>query len=376
MYVQLTAIIVDTDAENLREMSEFLGEHGAMVVAQLTSVEQLQDHLARNEGPQVVLVNLDPDPQDTLRRTGGLIRAYAGVSFFVMSQAVDARLVIDAMHLGVREFVPLPLEEEKFRQALERVAQLSGAADARARVINIIPMAGGCGSTTVACNVATALSRKGKTALIDLDLVRGTVANSFDLRPRFTIADLMRQVEKIDRQVVENALTVHGPTGLSILARPEMPEEGQRVTAEGLGRLLNVFGRSYDYVVIDSAMSVEPAHMAAARMADLNVLVVEQNVPSVKNAERFMGVLRRTKVDDDRIRVVVNRHVKRGADVELADMERALKTKVGWTVPNDFKNAISAINMGEPVVLRAPRADISSSLCGLAGALNGRTSHP
>ena len=41
-------------------------------------------------------------------------------------------------------------------------------------------------------------------------------------------------------------------------------------------------------------------------------------------------------------------------------------------MPNDFKNAIAAINFGEPVVLRAPRAEISTSLTGLAGTLNGK----
>jgi MinD-like ATPase involved in chromosome partitioning or flagellar assembly len=41
-------------------------------------------------------------------------------------------------------------------------------------------------------------------------------------------------------------------------------------------------------------------------------------------------------------------------------------------VPNDFKNAIAAINFGEPVVIRAPRSDISTSLLALAGELNGR----
>jgi MinD-like ATPase involved in chromosome partitioning or flagellar assembly len=40
-----------------------------------------------------------------------------------------------------------------------------------------------------------------------------------------------------------------------------------------------------------------------------------------------------------------------------------------WMIPNDFKNAIAAINYGEPVVLRAPRSEISASLHGLAAQL-------
>ena len=34
-------------------------------------------------------------------------------------------------------------------------------------------------------------------------------------------------------------------------------------------------------------------------------------------------------------------------------------------IPNDFKNAIAAINFGEPVVLRSPKSEISPSLIGL-----------
>ena len=54
-------------------------------------------------------------------------------------------------------------------------------------------------------------------------------------------------------------------------------------------------------------------------------------------------------------------------------MELPLGLKISWMVPNDFKNAIGAINFGEPVVLRAPRSEISQSLTALATQLNGRT---
>ena len=41
-------------------------------------------------------------------------------------------------------------------------------------------------------------------------------------------------------------------------------------------------------------------------------------------------------------------------------------------MPNDFKTAVASINLGEPVVLRAPKADLSESLHGLSHLLNGR----
>jgi MinD-like ATPase involved in chromosome partitioning or flagellar assembly len=51
------------------------------------------------------------------------------------------------------------------------------------------------------------------------------------------------------------------------------------------------------------------------------------------------------------------------------EVEKALGLKIMWMIPNDFKNAIAAINYGEPVVLRAPRSEISASLHGLAAQL-------
>ena len=88
----------------------------------------------------------------------------------------------------------------------------------------------------------------------------------------------------------------------------------------------------------------------------MNLIVMQLNVPSAKNAERFVGALRRMGIEASKIKIVVNRFVKKGWDIEPEEVERALGLKISWMVPNDFKNAIAAINYGEPVVLRAPRS--------------------
>ena len=74
--------------------------------------------------------------------------------------------------------------------------------------------------------------------LVDLDLVRGGVASYFDTRPRYTIADVMDSAEKVDKQLLDNALAIHQKSNLAILARPELPEDTQRVNPAGVQRLL------------------------------------------------------------------------------------------------------------------------------------------
>jgi pilus assembly protein CpaE len=128
----------------------------------------------------------------------------------------------------------------------------------------------------------------------------------------------------------------------------------------------------FDNVVIDSIMSIDPVYATAISAADMNVIVMQLNVPSCKNAERFVGALRRMGIESTKIKLVVNRFVKKGWDIEPDEVERALGLKISWTVPNDFKNAIAAINYGEPVVLRAPRSEMAVALTGLAEMLGNR----
>jgi len=368
MYVPMNCVIVDADTANREELASFLTHFGAQPMAQYGTPEPLAAMLSRPDAPMLAIVNLDPNPHEMLRKIGHLPRQFPAVNFFLMSQNVDPNVLMEAMHLGIREFIPLPISETKFASAIERVAQSHGMGK-RARVIHMMPTIGGCGSTTVACNVAASLAKYGKTVLVDLDLNRGGVASYFDARPRYTIADVMEAGEKLDKQLLDNALAIHKNSGLAILARPELPEDTQRVSQPGLTRLMGVLSRVFEYVVIDSMMSISPMYASMIQAADINLLVMQLNIPSAKNAERFIGALRRMGVDSAKMRTVVNRYVKKGNDIEPEELERSLGLKVSWLIPNDFKNAIAAINFGEPVVIRSPKSEISVSLAQLATTL-------
>jgi pilus assembly protein CpaE len=372
MFVQLNCIIVDADTANRQELTTFLAGQGLNVMAALGSVESLPGLLAPGTA-RLAIVNIDPNAHENLQRVGQLIRQFPRITFFVMSAAVDAGLVMEAMHQGVKDFIPLPVNQQKFLASIERIAVSEGG-DKRAKVIHVIPTMGGCGATTIACNVAASLAKNAKALLLDLDLIRGGVANAFDLRARYSMADVMDLSTDLDKALIDNAIAIHRQTGLAVLARPEVPEDSQRITKQGLTRLLAVTSRLYDYILIDSVMSLDPLYTSAIQAADVNLLVMQLNVPSAKNTERFLGAMRRMGIDSNRTQVVVNRAAKKGWDIEPSDVERALGLKISWMLPNDYKNAIAAVNYGEPLIMRAPRSEICESFAGLTQMLNGKKS--
>ena len=369
MFIQLSAAIVDPDAANRGELAQVLSGYGISVLRQFETVAELEAYLSEGDPPQVAVVNLDPSARDTLDAMATLPRRHPQTAIFAMSQVLDPQLLMRSMSLGIREFIPLPMTEQVLTDALERAAS-TGVNERRSRIIQVVPTIGGCGSTTVSCNLAASLAASGKkTCLVDLDLVRGGVGNAFDLRAQYTISDVMHSSERVDQQLVENALVRHDASGLYILSRPEMMEETQRVTQSGMQKLLGVLGRMFDVVVLDSTMSVDPVFATATAAADLNIVVMQLNVPSAKNAERYVATLRRQGVEASKFRVIVNRFVKKGWDIEPREVERALGFQIAWTVPNDYKTAIEAINFGEPAVIRSPRSDLSSSLTRLAASI-------
>ncbi len=129
------------------------------------------------------------------------------------------------------------------------------------------------------------VSLENKTVLLDMDLMRGGGASYFDLRPKYTIADVMDSADKVDRQLLDNALTIHAPSKLAVLARPDMPEDTRsRINQAGLNRLMGILGRTFEYVVIDSLMSISPIY-TMLNAADFNVIVLQLNVLSVRNTD-------------------------------------------------------------------------------------------
>ena len=44
-------------------------------------------------------------------------------------------------------------------------------------------------------------------------------------------------------------------------------------------------------------------------------------------------------IESGKIKIVVNRFVKKGWDIDPQEVERALGLKISWLIPNDFKTA-------------------------------------
>lgn len=359
-----------------------VGAHDLEVAAirrQLDGAAELQatltepDHalaVVRERRPDVVVLFLDHHPEPILALARKL--AAEGAAAVVVSRDRDPDNILLAMRSGARDFAYLEGEEADVRRAVSALAVGAAAAPHRhGTVVAVFGCKGGTGATTIATNLAGALLGKGadthKVALVDLDTQMGDVLVFLDLTARTSWTELLKNLPRLDDELLHRTLTAHG-SGLRVLAQAAAPEEAEQISPAGIARTIELLRQHYDFVVVDGIRDFGEAALVALDAADRVVLTMTQDVPSLKNAARALGVLRRLGYHADKIKLVVNRYARK-ARLDLDAIADSLGIKVDATVENDFPTVIRAIDDGVLVDVSAARSGVAADLRGLVPAL-------
>lgn len=318
------------------------------------------EHLERLRAyePHVVLLDMGDDPERDTRTAAAIASGVPRTTLVGLGPELDGSRLLDAMRAGVVEYVPNPLEPPNVSDALERVMRKRGwggylQGRRNGKVLAFFSPKGGSGSTTVVTNVGIELHRLTgkKTLLVDLDLELGEIASLLGVRPRFHFVDLVRNIHRMDADLLSSYIEGH-KSGVQVLSAPFEPEFGEQVSGADIGRALDLLRSHYDYVLVDTSKSLGAPARAAFQAADRIFLVTNMDVPSLRNLKRCLPMLDAvTAGDATRVRLVVNRFSSKSF-IDVKDLEETLGLDVYWTLPNDFETVITSISSGQPLVLQ------------------------
>ena len=271
--------------KSTRELLETVS--GVLVLAELTDCGDVSSAIDRYS-PDVVLANLDPDPDSVLPVFARVAGRNGGVAFFAISAKNDA--VLSAMRSGFREFVRLPEESSRLVDAVSSMRRRSGADGAIGQVVSVVGSAGGVGCTTLAVNLATELADKcgREVALVDLDFQFGHVAMMLDLDIQYSLADLCGESITLDERLLQKAVMKH-KSGVHVVSRPKEFEDTADLSAEARVPVLRTLRKMYPYVVLDGPTRSDPTGRAVLDIADWNLLVVQPLVTSARNAKTMQA---------------------------------------------------------------------------------------
>ena len=356
-----TALI--SSDRGFREMAKdvFLSHEGwaapaLEITAPFEAFGEDQVRALRQLHPDLVILDITDAPDLGIKFAQFLSETTPGIRFIAAGPLLQPEHMLTAMRAGVVDYLPKPVSTEALHAALDRMRHLAtdgkDAPKKPGQVYVFYSPKGGAGTTTTATNFAVILQRlTGKrTLLVDLDLELGEIALLLGVQPRFNFVDMVQNFHRMDAELLASYIERH-ESGVHLLSAPYQPEKAEIVTGEEIRRILQFLRKHYDYVVVDTSKSFSPDTLATFEQSDLVFLVSSADLPSMRNIQRGLPMMKRMLVKgQDQVRLVVNRYNPRDA-ISISDIEKALGIPVYWKMSNDYEAVVRSINNGKPLVL-------------------------
>jgi MinD-like ATPase involved in chromosome partitioning or flagellar assembly/DNA-binding NarL/FixJ family response regulator len=269
---------------------------------------------------------------------------------------VEERIVIQEPSFLEQTLEPEPVEEFKPAPFVARPAARNTKL---ARVFTVASASGGCGKTFYATNFAAYLAKAtgGRVLLVDLDLQFGEVAISLHLRPKRTISELVQ--EEDIAAALSDYVVDHG-AGYKVLCAPRDQIAGDKVGPRETTAVLEAARTQFDYIVVDTPPSINETCLAAFDQSQSLVIMATMDLPSLKNLRVFLETLKKLNLPADQVSLVVNK-AESGTGIDLKEVEPLYPQGFSAVLPY-AKQVSWSINMGMPVLVADPNADISRKL--------------
>jgi pilus assembly protein CpaE len=326
--------------------------------------------------PELIILDLNDSQELGLQLAQYLVELNPAQLFIATGPLLTGEELMLAMRAGVTDYLPRPVTPEDFRAAVARSAHKMRKPDTETQrqpgqIFSFFSPKGGSGSTTLAANFAIQIHRitRGKTLLVDLDLELGESALVLGIKPRFSFVDFVENFRRMDAGLLASYIDRHG-SGIDLLSSPIEPEKAESVTAEQIRRILAFLRQHFDYIVVDTPRSFAPTTLAVFEQADLVFLVTGAELPSLRNIQRGIPLLKRVLTKgEEQIRLILNRYDPKDT-ISVQDVERSLGMKVFWKVSNDYEAVMSSVTAGKPIVLNGG-SPYTRDLAGLAAQVTG-----
>lgn len=288
----------------------------------------------------------------------------------------DPQTILEAVRSGAREYLYPPLSPS-LERALERVGEERQRKHEANRLggksLGFLSAKGGCGATTLACHTAIELQRQTgqDTLLMDLDLSAGIIRLLMKCRSRYSIVDALNNVNRLDVSYWK-ALVANGVKGLEVIATPAEDSPRESPAWPGLHHVLRFARSQYNWLIADLGRGSSTALFTALEEIDELFLVTTLEVPSLHQARQMIESLSRRAYGRNRIRLVVNRMIRR-SEVTAQDVENIVGLPVYGVIPNDYQALNEAYSGGELLPLNSP---ISRRIGALVGKITGNQQPP
>src|SRR3954469_1065566 len=366
--VRIAVIAVSLDRTSYSALSHFMaGVPGAVLVGDLdhySGAEREIDRALSRGHTRICIIDFDQNPADAIWLTERLRSDHPDLCIFGASANSDPERIISAMRGGCAEYLLKPLQQERLLEALARMESKQkqrSRSNVRGKIITLLGAKGGTGVTTLALHLALELvAEQRKCILVDQHPALGDVSLYLGTgRHQYSFYELASNTDRLDRELLQGFL-LHHDSGLALLDSPEAVDALHGAQPSAVEYTLAFLAENYQFVVVDCPPGLTEGTLASIAQSDRVAIVMTAELPSVRNAVRYIEHLGKLGYSAKSIQVILNRHSKKGP---LSDerVEKALGREISFRIPNSYSEVIRAINAGAPIA-SASKSDFSAAI--------------
>lgn len=313
-----------------------------------------------------LIIDLGAETDSGLKILEKVKQAAPDLYVIASNYSMDGETVIATLRAGANDYLVQPVKRAEFRDAitrLERAPRRAASGTSKlGRVYAFIGAKGGVGTTTLAVNFTSVLAqRKQHAVLVDLDWTGNDCAMQTGAAPQYTLQEVGENLSRMDQALFEGFVS-RDPLGFFLVGPPEQMEHRAYFTEPMFREFANFLVEKYDTIVVDAGRSLSDEVVLGALQASSTIfLVTTQELPSIRNAQRYISALVRLGFNQDQLKVVVNHYTKKpGAHLaSLEQIQQTLNQPAFFGIPQS-PAFLTAVNKGRPLVTDralAPEAD-------------------
>jgi pilus assembly protein CpaE len=389
----IKVLIVDDIPETRENLKKLLAFEADIEVVGTASTGREGLEIAQELQPDIILMDINMPDMDGISATEAISKAVPVASVVMMSVQSESDYLRRAMLAGARDFLTKPIAGDELYATVRSVydrrpvnvpqpmtqqgqttrGPLPTPTDRQAHIIVVYSPQGGAGKTTIATNIAASLMREGtRVLLMDCDLQFGDVGVFLNLQHQRNLTDLVKAVEDLDMDLVENVMVTHD-SGLKVLLAPARPEDAEEIMPEQVAQLAVKLRGIFDFIVIDLSTKLDDLAIALFDIAERILLVLNPTLPSVKNVRIVLNLMEALQYPEVKSQLIVNKvtaELERAkVSIPVAAIEANLKKKALGVIPMDERRVLAAINRGITVVARDRNMSPARELVILAEAV-------
>ena len=320
------------------------------------------------------LILLDIDDEDNLSMLEDFTKTFSDADVICLSAKWAPSDSESIARAGAKGFLIKPFTSEELIEALRTFNKsgLSFGSD----VISFFSPKGKSGKTTLIANLGMALAQKTgqQVGIIDADLQFGDMSVFFNLTPKTTIVEAVRDINFLS-PVTLNSYFLPIAENLRVLCGTRRPEYAEMVDIKAFTEVIDMARSMYRYVLIDLPSGFTPISIATAEASDITYLAAMINgVFEIHHMKRALEIFKAWPDFERRVRTVFTRVEPCDAN-EQNKLAELLEFPVSSIIPNEYMLTSSAANNGQMAILEQPDSRLAKMVNQMAGSIIGTKSH-